>query len=167
MYNSWLVRALRQDLLDLLIALLRSSSKAITVPPTSRQLHTESCSNIHLGAWLPLSALLQMCCCPPDNMPPKDIRLIKVSGPNFVMYSCILQFLDCKQVYLFINDCCYIVAHGGLTVCPEPFYVTSSVHMRPVEQSSSSTAAALFSSTELRGKKFSGCKIRSQLQSWI
>lgn len=50
MYNSWLVRALRQDLLDLLIALLRSSSEAITMSPTSRQIHTKRCSNIHLGA---------------------------------------------------------------------------------------------------------------------
>lgn len=37
MFNSWLVRALRQDLLDLLIALL-SSPEAIIMSPTTRQI---------------------------------------------------------------------------------------------------------------------------------
>lgn len=39
MHNSWLVKALRQDLSDLLIALLRNRPEAIRMTPTARQMN--------------------------------------------------------------------------------------------------------------------------------
>lgn len=78
--------------------------------------------------------------------------------------SSVCSGFELRQIHL------YKLAADTLQSLEDPHFVLralacNSVHMRQAEMSSSSTAAARFSLTELNGKKFSGCKIRSQLQA--
>lgn len=72
--------------------------------------------------------------------------------------------MNCRQIHL------YKLAAATLQPLEDPHCVLralafNSVHERHAEMSSFSTAVARFSLTELNGKKFSGCKIKSQLQA--
>ena len=85
----------------------------------------------------------------------RHITLIWGSGSNLGMYFCIFRFLDCRQMYK--RGCSHTVALED-PHCVLWALTCNSVHVRLSEMSSS---------TELGGKKFSGCKIRSQLQARV